>query len=292
MGCDGRILCNTSANICLFNAFVLIIGIFCLLSWAFRIIVTMRTFDSTDRTLLMVLQQRRARQSMAELAEQVGAVAVAVLASGAAVGGIRRHRGATRPALTASSWATGWLSFIHLQMANHREITAAFERGWWPCQCWPANPLRSVRLPDRSRGHRPEAFSAPVRSIRSLPGVKEIATSFSLRQSRPRSLPVGRKGPATRQPQRETINSLQCGPQSAFFINPCPCLPRPASGAAGRRCQTWRRYGQTFRTHRQKLCEAGRAHHHRRPRPLPGGRSSCCHTNLALSILKLPTQAF
>ena len=154
----------------------------------------MRTFDPTDRTLLMALQ-RDARQSMAELAEQVALSQspcwrrVRQLEESGVIEGYQAR-------LNRKQLGYGVTGFIHLQMANHTaEITAAFER-------------EVVAVPEVLACHNLsgqydylieavaadlEAFSTLVRSrIRSLPGVKEIATSFSLKEVKAAgSLPVG-----------------------------------------------------------------------------------------------------
>lgn len=186
-------LCNTSAISCLFQRCIGIFVDFFVAFFYFLDFFTMRTFDSTDRTLLMALQ-RDARQSMAELAEQVALSQspcwrrVRQLEESGVIEGYQAR-------LNRRQLGYGVTGFIHLQMANHTpEVTAAFER-------------EVVAVPEVLACHNLsgqydylieavstdlEAFSNLVRSrIRSLPGVKEIATSFSLKEVKSaRTLPV------------------------------------------------------------------------------------------------------
>ncbi|MEO7107589.1 MAG: Lrp/AsnC family transcriptional regulator [Rhodoferax sp.] len=154
----------------------------------------MKPFDATDQAILLALQ-RDARQTMAELAEQVSLSQspcwrrVRQLEESGVIQGY--HASLNRKHL-----GYGVTGFIHLQMQNHTpEVTAAFER-------------EVVALPQVVSCHNLsgnydflieavevdlESFSALVRNkIRSLPGVKEISTSFSLKAVKAAgSLPVG-----------------------------------------------------------------------------------------------------
>ncbi len=154
----------------------------------------MKPFDSIDQAILLALQ-RDARQTMAELAEQVSLSQspcwrrVRHLEESGVIEGY--HASLSRKHL-----GYGVTGFIHLQMQNHTpEVTAAFER-------------EVVALPQVVSCHNLsgnydflieavevdlESFSALVRNkIRSLPGVKEIATSFSLKEVKAAGiLPVG-----------------------------------------------------------------------------------------------------
>ena len=154
----------------------------------------MKPFDSIDQAILLALQ-RDARQTMAELAEQVSLSQspcwrrVRHLEQSGVIQGY--HASLSRKHL-----GYGVTGFIHLQMQNHTpEVTAAFER-------------EVVALPQVVSCHNLsgnydflieavevdlESFSALVRNkIRSLPGVKEIATSFSLKEVKAAGiLPVG-----------------------------------------------------------------------------------------------------
>ena len=154
----------------------------------------MKPFDSIDQAILLALQ-RDARQTMAELAEQVSLSQspcwrrVRHLEQSGVIQGY--HASLSRKHL-----GYGVTGFIHLQMQNHTpEVTAAFER-------------EVVALPQVVSCHNLsgnydflieavevdlESFSALVRNkIRSLPGVKEIATSFSLQEVKAAGiLPVG-----------------------------------------------------------------------------------------------------
>ena len=154
----------------------------------------MKPFDSIDQAILLALQ-RDARQTMAEWAEQVSLSQspcwrrVRQLEESGVIQGY--HASLSRKHL-----GYGVTGFIHLQMQNHTpEVTAAFER-------------EVVALPQVVYCHNLsgnydflieavevdlESFSALVRNkIRSLPGVKEIATSFSLKEVKAAGiLPVG-----------------------------------------------------------------------------------------------------
>ncbi|MBK6593038.1 MAG: Lrp/AsnC family transcriptional regulator [Burkholderiales bacterium] len=154
----------------------------------------MKPFDSTDQAILLALQ-RDARQTMAELAEHVSLSQspcwrrVRQLEDSGVIEGYQAR-------LSRKHLGYGVTGFIHLQMQNHTaEIAAAFERE--------VVALPQVVSCHNLSGHYDylieaiatdlEAFSALVRNkIRCLPGVKEIATSFSLKEVKAAgSLPVG-----------------------------------------------------------------------------------------------------
>ena len=153
----------------------------------------MRPFDITDQAILLALQ-RDARQTMAELAEHVSLSQspcwrrVRQLEESGVIEGYRAT-------LSRKHLGYGVTGFIHLQMQNHTvEIAAAFERE--------VVALPQVVSCHNLSGHYDyliealevdlESFSALVRNkIRCLPGVKEIATSFSLKEVKVAgSLPV------------------------------------------------------------------------------------------------------
>lgn len=153
----------------------------------------MKAFDTTDRAILQALQ-RDARQTTAELAEQVALSQspcwrrVRQLEESGVIEGYHAR-------LSRRQLGYGVTGFIHLQMQNHTaEIAAAFER-------------EVVAVPQVVACHNLsgqydylieaiatdlDAFSALVRNkIRCLPGVKEISTSFSLKEVKAAgSLPV------------------------------------------------------------------------------------------------------
>jgi Lrp/AsnC family leucine-responsive transcriptional regulator len=153
----------------------------------------MKPFDTTDRAILLALQ-RDARQTMAELAEHVSLSQspcwrrVRQLEESGVIEGYHAH-------VSRRRLGYGVTGFIHLQMENHTaEVAAAFERE--------VVGLPQVVSCHNLSGHYDylieaiavdlEAFSTLVRNkIRCLPGVKEIATSFSLKEVKPAgSLPV------------------------------------------------------------------------------------------------------
>jgi len=144
----------------------------------------MKTLDATDLTLLRALQQD-ARQSMAELAEKVALSAspcwrrVKQLEDAGIIVGYSAQ-------LQREKLGFGVTGFVHLQMASHaQELTSAFERE--------VVALPQVLACHNLSGHYDymleliapdlQSFSDLVRTkIRALPGVKEISTSFSLKQ--------------------------------------------------------------------------------------------------------------
>jgi Lrp/AsnC family leucine-responsive transcriptional regulator len=153
----------------------------------------MKPLDTTDQALLMALQ-RDARHTAAQLAELVSLSPspcwrrVRQLEESGVIEGYRAH-------LSRKRLGFGVTGFIHLQMENHTaEIAQAFERE--------VVALPQVVSCHNLSGHYDylieaiatdlEAFSLLVRNkIRCLPGVKEIATSFSLKEVKPAGdLPV------------------------------------------------------------------------------------------------------
>lgn len=153
----------------------------------------MKPMDATDQAILMTLQ-RDARQTMAQLAEHVSLSQspcwrrVRQLEESGVIEGYHAQ-------LSRKRLGYGVTGFIHLQMQNHTlAVLAAFERE--------VVALPQVVSCHNLSGHYDylieaiavdlEAFSTLVRNkIRCLPGVKEIATSFSLKEVKPAgSLPV------------------------------------------------------------------------------------------------------
>lgn len=154
----------------------------------------MKNFDAIDQAILLALQ-RDAHQTMAELAEHVSLSPspcwrrVRQLEVTGVITGY--HASLSRKQL-----GYGVTGFIHLKMQNHTaEIASAFER-------------EVVALPQVVSCHNLsgnfdylieaveadlDSFSALVRNkIRCLPGVNEVATSFSLKEVKAAdSLPVG-----------------------------------------------------------------------------------------------------
>ena len=144
----------------------------------------MKAFDATDRALLLALQDD-ARQTVAELAERVALSPspcwrrVRQLEEAGVISGYHAR-------LSRKHLGYGVTGFIHLHMENHtQEVAAAFERQ--------VVALPQVLACHNLSGHFDylieaiapdlEAFSRLVRDkIRCLPGVKEIATSFSLKE--------------------------------------------------------------------------------------------------------------
>lgn len=155
--------------------------------------MTSDLFDTTDRQLLEALQGD-ARTTVAELAQRVSLSAspcwrrVRQLEQSGVIEGYHAH-------LNRGKLGYGVTGFVHLQMANHMpDIMAAFERE--------VVALPQVLSCHNLSGHYDylieaiapdlESFSQLVRvKIRSLPGVKEISTSFSLKEvKRGGTLPV------------------------------------------------------------------------------------------------------
>lgn len=149
--------------------------------------------DNTDRQLLDALQ-KDARQTVAELAQRVSLSQspcwrrVRQLEESGVIEGYHAR-------LSRHKLGYGVTGFVHLQMSNHLpEVMAAFERE--------VVALPEVLVCHNLSGHYDylieaiavdlESFSQLVRvKIRSLPGVKEISTSFSLKEVKPAgTLPV------------------------------------------------------------------------------------------------------
>lgn len=146
--------------------------------------MTSDTLDPTDRQLLKALQHD-ARQTVAELAQTVSLSPspcwrrVRQLEEYGVIEGYHAH-------LSRKKLGYGVTGFVHLQMDNHTpEVMAAFEREVVAlAQVLSCHNL-SGRYDYLIEAIAPdlESFSQLVRAkIRSLPGVKEIATSFSLKE--------------------------------------------------------------------------------------------------------------
>lgn len=153
----------------------------------------MKNFDTTDRTILFALQQD-ARQTTAELAEQVSLSQspcwrrVKQLEESGVIEGYHAH-------LNRARLGFGVTGFIHLQMETHTpEMSAAFEREVVALSqvvsCYNLSGRYDYMLEVISSDL--ESFSSLVRNrIRCLPGVKEISTSFSLKEvKRSNILPI------------------------------------------------------------------------------------------------------
>lgn len=153
----------------------------------------MKTIDHTDQAILLALQ-RDARHTAAELAELVSLSPspcwrrVRQLEEGGLIEGYHAR-------LSRKHLGFGVTGFVHLQMANHTaDVSAAFERE--------VVALPQVVACHNLSGHYDylleviatdlEAFAHLVRgTIRCLPGVREISSSFSLKEVKPAgSLPV------------------------------------------------------------------------------------------------------
>ena len=140
--------------------------------------------DSTDQRLLQALQQD-ARTTMAELAQQVSLSPspcwrrVRQLEESGVIEGYHAH-------LSRQKLGYGVTGFVHLQMNNHMpDMMAAFEREVVALPQVLSCHNLSGRYDYLIEAIAPdlEAFSQLVRvKIRSLPGVKEISTSFSLKE--------------------------------------------------------------------------------------------------------------
>ncbi|GGX14671.1 Lrp/AsnC family transcriptional regulator [Undibacterium macrobrachii] len=153
----------------------------------------MKLFDPTDKKILFELQ-RDGRQTMAELAEKVSLSQspcwrrVRQLEEA----GVVQSFGAR---LNRNRLGFGVTGFVHLQMENHtNDIAAAFEREVVAISqvisCYNLSGrydyMLEVIAPDL------EEFSHLIRNqIRTLPGVREITTSFSLKEiKRAEILPI------------------------------------------------------------------------------------------------------
>ena len=153
----------------------------------------METLDKFDVAILSELQTD-ARLTNAELAQRVGLSAapcwrrVRQLEESGVISGYHAH-------LNRHRVGYGVLGFVHLGLHNHTaEVTAAFEREVLAlpqvlsCHNLSGRYDYQIELvaPDL------ETFAEYVRTrIRSLPGVREISTSFSLKEvKRTVALPV------------------------------------------------------------------------------------------------------
>lgn len=149
--------------------------------------------DATDKKLLELLQTD-ARKTVAELAEAVALSQspcwrrVRALEKRGVISGYHAH-------LDRRALGYGVTGFVHLQMASHtQEATDAFERA--------VVALPQVLACHNLSGHYDyllelieqdlDAFAHLVRTkVRSLPGVREISTAFSLKEvKRSQALPI------------------------------------------------------------------------------------------------------
>jgi DNA-binding Lrp family transcriptional regulator len=149
--------------------------------------------DAVDRSLLNALQQD-GRATVGELAERVALSPspcwrrVRQLEESGLISGYHAHLDRQR-----AGW--GVLGFVQLGLHNHTaEVTAAFEREVQALPQVLACHNLSGRYDYQLEVVAPslEVFAEFVRtSIRSLPGVREISTSFSLKEvKRTVALPV------------------------------------------------------------------------------------------------------
>lgn len=149
--------------------------------------------DTVDRSLLHALQQD-GRATVGELAERVALSPspcwrrVRQLEESGLISGYHAH-------LDRQRAGYGVLGFVQLGLHNHTaEITAAFEREVQALPQVLACHNLSGRYDYQLEVVAPslEVFAEFVRtSIRSLPGVREISTSFSLKEvKRTVALPV------------------------------------------------------------------------------------------------------
>jgi DNA-binding Lrp family transcriptional regulator len=155
--------------------------------------MTATPLDSTDRQLLEALQQD-ARTTVAELAQRVSLSPspcwrrVRQLEESGVIAGYHAR-------LSRDKLGYGVTGFVHLQMNNHMpDAMAAFEREVVALPQVLSCHNLSGRYDYLIEAIAPdlESFSQLVRvKIRSLPGVKEISTSFSLKEVKHAgSLPV------------------------------------------------------------------------------------------------------
>ena len=151
------------------------------------------SLDNTDRKLLDALQHD-ARQTVADLAQLVSLSPspcwrrVRQLEEAGVIEGYHAQ-------LSRAKLGYGVTGFVHLQMDNHSpDIMAAFEREVVALPQVLSCHNLSGRYDYQIEAIAPdlESFSQLVRvKIRSLPGVKEISTSFSLKEvKRAGTLPV------------------------------------------------------------------------------------------------------
>jgi DNA-binding Lrp family transcriptional regulator len=155
--------------------------------------MTATPLDSTDRQLLEALQQD-ARTTVAELAQRVSLSPspcwrrVRQLEESGVIAGYHAR-------LSRDKLGYGVTGFVHLQMNNHMpDAMAAFEREVVALPQVLSCHNLSGRYDYLIEAIAPdlESFSQLVRvKIRSLPGVREISTSFSLKEVKHAgSLPV------------------------------------------------------------------------------------------------------
>lgn len=155
--------------------------------------MTATPLDSTDRQLLEALQQD-ARTTVAELAQRVSLSPspcwrrVRQLEESGVIAGYHAR-------LSRDKLGYGVTGFVHLQMNNHMpDAMAAFEREVVALPQVLSCHNLSGRYDYLIEAIAPdlESFSQLVRvKIRSLPGIKEISTSFSLKEVKHAgSLPV------------------------------------------------------------------------------------------------------
>lgn len=151
------------------------------------------SLDNTDRKLLDALQHD-ARQTVADLAQLVSLSPspcwrrVRQLEEAGVIEGYHAQ-------LSRAKLGYGVTGFVHLQMDNHSpDIMAAFEREVVALPQVLSCHNLSGRYDYQIEAIAPdlESFSQLMRvKIRSLPGVKEISTSFSLKEvKRAGTLPV------------------------------------------------------------------------------------------------------
>ncbi|MBR7783723.1 MULTISPECIES: Lrp/AsnC family transcriptional regulator [Undibacterium] len=144
----------------------------------------MKTIDATDKKILTELQ-RDGRQSIAELADKVN------LSQSPCWRRVRQleQQGVVQSygaRLDRNRMGFGVTGFVHLQLEGHSpEITNAFEREVVALQqvvaCHNLSGKYDYMLEVIAADL--EEFSNLLRNqIRSIPGVKEISTSFSLKE--------------------------------------------------------------------------------------------------------------
>jgi DNA-binding Lrp family transcriptional regulator len=153
----------------------------------------MKSFDLTDKKILFELQ-RDGRQTMAELAEKVSLSQSPCWRRVRQLEeiGVVQSYGAR---LNRTRLGFGVTGFVHLQMENHtNDMAAAFEREVVAISqvisCYNLSGRYDYMLEVIAADL--EEFSNLIRNrIRTLPGVREIATSFSLKEiKRAEVLPV------------------------------------------------------------------------------------------------------
>lgn len=153
------------------------------------------SLDAVDRALLTALQDN-GRSTVGELAERVNLSTspcwrrVRQLEDDGVISGYHAHLDRKRIGL-------GVLGFVQIAMHEHTaEVTSAFEREVLALPQVLACHNLSGRYDYQLEMVAPdlEAFSEDLRTrIRSLPGVREISTSFSLKEiKRTVALPVQR----------------------------------------------------------------------------------------------------